>query len=149
MFVNASYCQKEIVTLGLARSYRPVKSNILFQETVPPTLENSIDTQSLPWNHSCLGYQILSEQPPLEWTKMATNPTMPTEFSFRFVSSYKTESTKIFQGLKATKAQRKSDSVDCPFAPMCGHELTVTNGIVLQNLRKFGLHFRKLIPQGC
>ena len=29
---------------------------------------------------------------------------------------------------------------------MRGHELIVTNGIVFQNLRKFGLHFRKLIP---
>ena len=55
MSINAAYCQKEIVTLGLTRSYRLAKSNILFQETMPPTLENSIDTQSLPWNYSLSG----------------------------------------------------------------------------------------------
>ena len=55
MSINAAYCQKEIVTLGLTRSHRLAKSNILFQETMPPTLENSIDTQSLPWNYSLSG----------------------------------------------------------------------------------------------
>ena len=145
MSINAAYCQKEIVTLGLTRSYRLTESNILIQELCYQLLRIA---QTLS-RYFGLGCQMLSEQQPIEWTKMATNPTMPTEFSFRFVSSYKTESTKIFQGLKATKTQRKSDSVDCPRAPMHGHELTVINGIVIQSLRKSGLHFRKLIPQGC
>ena len=145
MSINAVYCQKEIVTLGLTRIYRLTESNILIQELCYQLLRIA---QTLS-RYFGLGCQMLLEQQPIEWTKMATNPTMPTEFSFRFVSSYKIESTKIFQGLKAIKTQRKSNSVDCPRAPMHGHELTVTNGIVIQNLRKSGLHFRKLIPQGC
>ena len=50
MFINAAYCQKEIVTLGLTRSYRLTESNMLIQELCYQTLENSIDTQSLLWS---------------------------------------------------------------------------------------------------
>ena len=44
--------------------------------------------------------------------------------------------------------QRKSNLVDYPHAPMRGHELTVTNGIVFQNLRKSIQNFTKLNLQG-
>ena len=50
MSINAAYCQKEIVTLGLTRSYRLTESNMLIQELCYQTLENSIDTQSLLWS---------------------------------------------------------------------------------------------------
>ena len=50
MSINAAYCQKEIVTLDLTRSYRLTESNMLIQELCYQTLENSIDTQLLLWS---------------------------------------------------------------------------------------------------
>ena len=38
---RVTYHLKETIALDLGRSYRPAKSNILFKETVPQTLENS------------------------------------------------------------------------------------------------------------
>ena len=38
---RVTYHLEESIALDLGRSYRPAKTNILFKETVPPTLENS------------------------------------------------------------------------------------------------------------
>ena len=74
------------------------------------------------------------------------SPTMLADFSSKFVkiqrSFHKTNPTGTLNGRRSTMPRKI-------ILKKPGHEHTVIDGIVFQNLRKTGLHFTKLIPQGC
>ena len=142
---NLLACKEEkTIALDCEWGSRPAKGSFLFYRVTNP-LRNNRHTQWLPWNHSCLDCQILSGWPPPKKTKVATRPTMAAVSHSRFLqflTRFHKKSTH--RNLLRTLMNKTQENHPQKAQP----EHTVTDGIVFQNLRKTGLHFTKLIPQG-